>query len=211
LNRNHLKLIIIFFTFAIAILFGQSKYPADTLLTSKNVSLLKKIGMLPITVFQRFSYNANGLNCQFYPSCSNYGAQAIKDYGLLRGSFLASDRIVRCNPRSLEQHLKHDGEFRPTDMRLIDPVHLPQPLELKKSPALAILLSAVIPGAGRMYSGRWFDGFMGLSQFFLYAVATNYAYHNDWEVLTAISGGITFIVYGGEIYGAYRTAKYYQP
>ena len=40
---------------------------------------------------------------------------------------------------------------------------------------------------------------------------TNYAYQNDWEVLTAISGGITFIVYGGEIYGAYRTAKYYQP
>ena len=209
--KNHLKFIIILFAFAFAILLGQSKYPADTLLSSKKVSLIKKVGILPIAAFQRLSYNAHGLNCQFYPSCSNYGTQAIRDYGLLRGSFMASDRIIRCNPSSLEHHLKHGGEFRPTDLRLIDPVHLSQPTELTKSPALAASLSAVIPGTGRMYAGRWFDGLMGLSQFLLYAVATNYAYQNDWEALTAISGGITFIVYGGEIYGAYRTAKYYQP
>ena len=197
--------------FALATSFGQSKYPADTLLISKDVSLIKKIGILPIAAFQRFSYNANGLDCQFYPSCSNYGAQAIRDYGILRGSFVASDRIVRCNPSSLEHHLKRGGEFLPTDLLLMDPVHLPQPLTHKKSPALAASLSAVIPGSGRMYTNRWFDGFMGLSQFVLYAAITNYAYQNDWAVLTAISGGITFIVYGGEIYGAYRTAKYYQP
>jgi len=191
--------------------FGQSKYPADTLLTTNKVGIIKKIGILPIAAFQRFSYNSNRQNCQFYPSCSNYGTQAIRDYGLLRGSFMASDRVVRCNPSSLENHLIHGGEFRPTDMRLIDPVHLPQPLELKKSPMLAASFSALIPGIGRMYAGRWFDGFMGLSQFLLYATITNYAYQNDWEVLTAISGGITFIVYGGEIYGAYRTARYYQP
>ena len=211
MNRNHLKFIIIFNIFAIAISIGQSKYPADTLLTSKKVSLIKKVGILPIAAFQRFSYNSDGLNCQFYPSCSNYGAQAIKDYGILRGSFMAADRIVRCNPSSLEHHLKHGGEFRPTDLRLIDPVHILPLLELKKSPVLAASLSVVIPGTGRMYAGRWFDGFMGLSQFLLYAAITNYAYQNDWEVAAAISGGITFIVYGGEIYGAYRTAKYYQP
>ncbi len=197
--------------FALAISFGQSKYPADTLLISKDVSLLKKMGILPIAAFQRFSYNAHGLNCQFYPSCSNYGAQAIRDYGILRGSFMASDRIVRCNPSSSEDHLKHGGEFQPTDLRLIDPVHLPKPLIRKKSPALAASFSAVIPGSGRMYANRWFDGFMGLSQFLLYAAITNYAYQNDWKALTVISGGVTFIIYGGEIYGAYRTAKYYQP
>jgi len=191
--------------------FGQSKYPADTLLTSNKVGIIKKIGILPISAFQRFSYNADGLNCQFYPSCSNYGAQAIKEYGILRGSFIASDRIVRCNPSSLKHHLQHGGEFNPTDLRLIDPVYLPQPLKLKKLPVLAASLSAVIPGVGRMYAGRWFDGLMGLSQFLLYAAITNYAYQNDWDAVTAISGGITFIVYGGEIYGAYRTAKYYQP
>jgi uncharacterized protein len=211
LNRNNLNLIIVFITFASAIVFGQSKYPADTLLTSNKVGIIKKIGILPIAVFQRFSYNADGMNCQFYPSCSNYGAQTIKEYGILRGSFMASDRIVRCNPSSFEHHLKHGGEYRPTDLRLIDPVHRVQPSAFTKSPVLAASLSAVIPGAGRMYAGRWFDGFMGLSQFLLYAAITNYAYQNNWDAVTAISGGITFIVYGGEIYGAYRTAKYYQP
>ncbi len=209
--KTNFKITIVIFVFAFAILYGQSKYPADTLLASKKVSLIKKVGILPIAAFQRFTYNVDGLNCQFYPSCSNYGAQAIRDYGLIRGSFIAADRIVRCNPSSLVHHLKHGGEYNPIDLRLIDPVHLPQPVKLKKSPALAVSLSAAIPGTGRMYAGRWFDGFMGLSQFLLYAAITNYAYQNDWEVLTAISGGVTFIIYGGEIYGAYRTAKYYQP
>lgn len=209
--KTNLKITIVIFIFALAISNGQSKYPADTLLVSNKVSLIKKVGILPIAAFQRFSYNADGLNCQFYPSCSNYGAQAIRDFGLIRGSFMASDRIVRCNPSSLEHHLKYGGEYNPIDLRLIDPVHLPQPLVFNKSPALAVSLSAAIPGTGRMYSGRWFDGFMGLSQFLLYAAITNYAYQNDWKALTAISGGITFIIYGGEIYGAYRTARYYQP
>ena len=136
---------------------GQSKYPADTLLTSKKVSIIKKVGILPIAAFQRLSYNTYRLQCQFYPSCSNYGAQAIKGYGLLRGSFMSADRIVRCNPSSLEHHLKYGGEFNPINKQLIDPVHLPQPVELKKSPLLAASLSTLIPGTGRMYAGRWFD------------------------------------------------------
>jgi putative membrane protein insertion efficiency factor len=209
--KNLLKTIMVIFAFALAVSSGQSKYPADTLLTSKKVSIIKKVGILPIAVFQRFSYNADGFNCQYYPSCSNYGAQAIRDYGLLRGSFMASERIVRCNPSSLEHHLKHGGDFDPINKQLIDPIQLPQPTELTKSPVLAASLSALIPGTGRMYAKHWFDGFMGLSQFLLYAAITNYAYQNDRQVLTAISGGITFIIYGGEIYGAFRTAKYYQP
>ncbi len=209
--KNLLKTIIVIFAFAVVISYGQSKYPADTLLTSKKVSIIKKAGILPIAAFQRFSYNSDGFNCQYYPSCSNYGAQAIRDYGLLRGSFMASDRIIRCNPSSLEHHLKHGGAFNPIDMRLIDPVHIPPLAELTKSPVLAASLSALIPGTGRMYAKHWFDGFMGLSQFLLYAAITNYAYQKDWQALTAISGGITFIIYGGEIYGAFRTAKYYQP
>ena len=204
-----MKTIIVIYIFTSVLAYGQTKYPADTLLTSKNISLIKKVGILPIAAFQRFSYNVHGLNCQFYPSCSNYGAQAIKDYGILRGSFMASDRIVRCNPSALENHLKSGGEFNPENKRLIDSLHLPQLSEPKKSPLLAASLSALIPGAGRMYAGRWFDGVMGLSQFLLYVAITNYTYQNDWKAVATISGGITLIVYGGEIYGAYRTAKYY--
>jgi hypothetical protein len=36
--------------------------------------------------------------CRFYPTCSHYGYQAIYKYGALKGSFLATKRILRCNP-----------------------------------------------------------------------------------------------------------------
>ncbi|MCX6781817.1 MAG: membrane protein insertion efficiency factor YidD [Candidatus Magasanikbacteria bacterium] len=38
--------------------------------------------------------------CQFYPSCSEYGHQAIKKYGLLIGIPKAIWRVLRCNPWS---------------------------------------------------------------------------------------------------------------
>jgi uncharacterized protein len=36
--------------------------------------------------------------CRFYPSCSHYGYQAIYKYGALKGSLMASWRVLRCNP-----------------------------------------------------------------------------------------------------------------
>jgi uncharacterized protein len=38
--------------------------------------------------------------CKFYPSCSQYAIDAIKEYGAVRGSVLAAWRILRCNPLS---------------------------------------------------------------------------------------------------------------
>ncbi len=36
--------------------------------------------------------------CRFYPSCSEYAAQAISKHGVLRGAALAAGRLVRCHP-----------------------------------------------------------------------------------------------------------------
>ncbi|RCK76441.1 MAG: Protein YidD [Anaerolineae bacterium] len=36
--------------------------------------------------------------CRFYPSCSHYGYQAIYKHGLIKGTWLAIWRVVRCNP-----------------------------------------------------------------------------------------------------------------
>jgi putative membrane protein insertion efficiency factor len=38
--------------------------------------------------------------CRFYPSCSEYGYQAIQKYGLVFGLFKSIWRILRCNPWS---------------------------------------------------------------------------------------------------------------
>lgn len=36
--------------------------------------------------------------CRFYPTCSEYGYQAIDKYGVIKGGFMALWRILRCNP-----------------------------------------------------------------------------------------------------------------
>lgn len=38
--------------------------------------------------------------CKYYPSCSQYAIDALKEYGVLRGFVLASWRLLRCNPLS---------------------------------------------------------------------------------------------------------------
>jgi putative membrane protein insertion efficiency factor len=39
-------------------------------------------------------------SCRFYPSCSQYGYEAVSKYGVLRGSWLAVRRLARCHPFS---------------------------------------------------------------------------------------------------------------
>ncbi|WP_406566223.1 membrane protein insertion efficiency factor YidD [Acidisoma cellulosilyticum] len=39
-----------------------------------------------------------GSNCRFHPSCSDYAVEAVREYGAVRGGWLALRRILRCNP-----------------------------------------------------------------------------------------------------------------
>ena len=41
-----------------------------------------------------------GCTCKYYPTCSQYGLEAIEKYGALKGGDLAVWRILRCNPFS---------------------------------------------------------------------------------------------------------------
>ncbi len=38
--------------------------------------------------------------CKYYPTCSQYAADAVKKHGVIKGSILAVWRILRCNPWS---------------------------------------------------------------------------------------------------------------
>ncbi|MBV8988861.1 MAG: membrane protein insertion efficiency factor YidD [Solirubrobacterales bacterium] len=68
--------------------------------------------IVPIRVYQRLMSPALGQRCKYYPSCSEYAAQAIDRFGILRGLVLAVWRLLRCNPWS-------DGGFDPVeDQRL---------------------------------------------------------------------------------------------
>ncbi|MBW4676817.1 MAG: membrane protein insertion efficiency factor YidD [Desmonostoc geniculatum HA4340-LM1] len=37
-------------------------------------------------------------SCRFQPTCSMYAIQAIERFGVLRGSWMATLRILRCHP-----------------------------------------------------------------------------------------------------------------
>jgi len=118
--RNLLLIILFISNLGIS----QDIYPADTLISSQNSNFLEKATILPISAWQRLSYNSNLLSCQFYPSCSNYGAIAISQRGIFVGSAIAADRIVRCNPFALDYHYDLNGKFHYPDYRLIDPLHI---------------------------------------------------------------------------------------
>ena len=185
---------------------GQAAYPADTILVSENTTIIKKIGILPIAGWQRISYRLDFLNCQFYPSCSNYGAQAIYKHGLIFGAFMASDRIIRCNPAAFHYQLEAGGKFYKKDGRLVDPLRYAVKLKPRSNPFTGAALSALIPGMGRVYSGRWIDGLFGFSLFYLTANTGYKAYQDNRPIKAPIFIGAALIIYGGEIYGAYRSS-----
>ncbi|HUX25468.1 MAG TPA: membrane protein insertion efficiency factor YidD [Burkholderiales bacterium] len=39
-----------------------------------------------------------GQSCRFFPSCSDYAAQAIEKHGAAYGGWLSLKRIARCHP-----------------------------------------------------------------------------------------------------------------
>jgi uncharacterized protein len=76
------------------------------------VRVLRWLAVLPIRAYQRVLSPMLGERCRYYPSCSEYAAQAIGRFGILRGLVLAGWRLLRCNPWS-------NGGFDPVeDQRL---------------------------------------------------------------------------------------------
>lgn len=51
-----------------------------------------------IMLYRRFISPISPPSCKFTPTCSRYGMDALRRYGLLRGGWLSLWRILRCNP-----------------------------------------------------------------------------------------------------------------
>jgi len=76
---------------------------SKTLIRLPRIPVLKSIKLYQATIspdhgkfkdFFPYGY------CKYYPTCSEYGYQAIDKYGLIVGGSLAAWRIMRCNPFS---------------------------------------------------------------------------------------------------------------
>ena len=189
---------------------AEPQYPADSLLISENTTFLQKLFIYPIAQWQRISYNSNAFNCQFYPSCSNYCSIAIKEKGAVIGSIIGMDRITRCNPSALYYHQKIHGAYKDSDGRIIDNITPLSYQKNNKSKLLAVSLS-LIPGMGKIYAGRAYDGIYGVFNLFVSLQAYSTATKNKNKFISSVFGLSSIVLYASEIYGSWRAVKYYQP
>ena len=61
---------------------------------------LVNLFLLPLRAYQRLISPALAPRCKYYPTCSAYAEQAVRELGIVRGTILAAWRLVRCNPFS---------------------------------------------------------------------------------------------------------------
>ncbi|MEO7264996.1 MAG: membrane protein insertion efficiency factor YidD [Ferruginibacter sp.] len=66
------------------------------------MELLKKIFSYPfiilIKLYQWILSPLLGPKCRFTPTCSQYGIEAFKKYGPIKGLWLTARRVVKCHP-----------------------------------------------------------------------------------------------------------------
>jgi putative membrane protein insertion efficiency factor len=59
---------------------------------------MKWLALKLIRAYQLILSPYIGWNCRFSPSCSEYMAEAISRYGVLRGGALGAKRLLQCRP-----------------------------------------------------------------------------------------------------------------
>jgi len=105
----------------------------------------------------------------------------------------------------MKNHSMIGGTFY-QDGRIIDMLK-PENINNEKSPVIAGILS-IVPGLGRIYSKKYIDGLFG---FLLTATAYHTAIRSNKSnsILAPFFISTAVVLHGGEIYGSYRSAKYY--
>lgn len=80
-----------------------------------------------------------------------------------------------------------------------------------KSPELAVAMSAIIPGTGKIYAGHWKDGLFSLLFTGMSAWQSYRAFHQDGvkSVYGWFYGGVSLGFYLGNLYGSYKAVSKY--
>ena len=68
--------------------------------------MFRKLAIAPIRIYQYLISPLLPRRCRFLPTCSEYAVEAIGRHGVLRGSWLALRRVLKCHPF-------HPGGFDP--------------------------------------------------------------------------------------------------
>lgn len=61
---------------------------------------MKQLLILFFRFYQKVISPLKPPSCRFHPTCSNYGIEALKTHGAIKGTILTVYRILRCQPFS---------------------------------------------------------------------------------------------------------------
>jgi len=61
---------------------------------------MKAFILILIKIYKNFISPMLGPRCRYYPTCSAYTAEAVERYGAIKGVWMGTKRIFRCNPFS---------------------------------------------------------------------------------------------------------------
>jgi len=59
---------------------------------------MKRVLILLVRMYKATLSPLLGRHCRYYPTCSEYMAQAIEKYGPARGVWIGLKRLARCHP-----------------------------------------------------------------------------------------------------------------
>ena len=60
---------------------------------------MKSVLIQIIKVYRKYISPLKGRpTCIYYPTCSQYAIEALEKYGVVKGTYLAVRRILRCHP-----------------------------------------------------------------------------------------------------------------
>jgi uncharacterized protein len=59
---------------------------------------MKVLALGLLRVYKRWISPAFPPACRYVPTCSEYAAEAVERYGVVRGGLMAGWRILRCHP-----------------------------------------------------------------------------------------------------------------
>jgi putative membrane protein insertion efficiency factor len=59
---------------------------------------VKAVALALIRLYQVTLSPLFGTRCRFHPTCSAYAQEAIAKYGVMKGTYLGTRRLLRCHP-----------------------------------------------------------------------------------------------------------------
>lgn len=59
---------------------------------------MKRVVVIGLRLYQRVISRMLPPSCRFHPSCSSYAIEAIERYGIVKGGWKTSGRLLRCHP-----------------------------------------------------------------------------------------------------------------